>query len=75
MRVRRHRREGNFQQFGYFNGVEPDPQPPLVWLLAPGLRFDSSTDTLLKYLTPEIHVTRIGRSENWRRGLKLVFRQ
>jgi hypothetical protein len=75
LRVRRHQREGDFQRNGYFTGVEIDPQPPLVWLVAPGLRFHSATDTHLKYLSPEIHVTRIGLAENWRRGLKIVFRQ
>jgi len=75
LRVRRHQREGDFQRNGYFTGVEIDPQPPLIWLVAPGLRFHSATDTLLKYLAPEIQVTRIGLAENWRRGLKIVFRQ
>lgn len=75
LRVRRHQREGDFQEYGYFAGVQIDPRPPLVWLVAPGLRFHSATDTLLKYLSPEIQVTRIGLSEDWRRGLKIVFRQ
>jgi len=75
LRVRRHQREGDFEQFGYFAGAKLDPQPPLVWLVAPGLRFHPATDTLLKYLSPEIQVTRIGLNENWRRGLKIVFRQ
>ena len=75
LRVRRHQREQDFQRNGYFSGIEIDPQPPLVWLVAPGLRFHSATDTLLKYLSPEIHVTRIGLAENWRRGLKIIFRQ
>lgn len=75
LRVRRHQRDGDFQRNGYFTGVEIDPQPPLVWLVAPGLRFHSATDTLLKYLSPEIHVTRIGLAENWRRGLRIIFRQ
>jgi len=75
LRVCRHQREGDFQRNGYFTGVEIDPEPPLVWLAAPGLRFHPATDTLLKYLSPEIHVTRIGLAENWRRGLKIVFRQ
>lgn len=75
LRVRRHQREGDFQQYGYFPGVEIDSKPPLVWLVAPGLRFHSATDTLLKYLSAEIQVTRIGLSENWRRGLKIIFRQ
>jgi hypothetical protein len=75
LRVRRHQSEGDFQHYGYFAGVEIDPRPPLVWLVAPGLRFHSATDTLLKYLSPEIQVTRIGLSENWRKGLKIIFRQ
>ena len=75
LRVRRHQREGDFEQSGYFSGMKLDPQPPLVWLVAPGLRFHSATDTLLKCLTPEIHVTRIGLNENWRGGLKIIFRQ
>jgi hypothetical protein len=75
LRVRRHQREGDFQRDRYFAGVAIDPQPPLVWLVSPGLRFHSATDTLLKYLSPEIHVTRIGLAENWRRGLKIIFRK
>ena len=75
LRVRRHQREGDFERYGYFSGKELDPKPPLVWLAAPGLRFHSATGTLLKYFSPEIHVTRIGLNENWRRGLKTIFRQ
>ncbi len=67
--------EEDFQEYGYFSGIEIDPKPPLVWLVAPGLRFHSATDTLLKYLSPEIQVTRIGLSENWRSGIKIIFPQ
>ena len=75
LRVRRHQRDGDFQRFGYFSGIELDPKPPLVWLVAPGLRFHPATDTLLRYLGPEIDITRIGVNENWRRGIKVIFRQ
>ncbi len=75
LRVRRHQRDGDFQRNGYFAGRELDAKPPLVWLVAPGLRFHSTVETVLKYLSPEIQVTRIGLNENWRRGLKVVFRQ
>ncbi|HVB54993.1 MAG TPA: hypothetical protein VNE63_00980 [Candidatus Acidoferrales bacterium] len=75
LRVRRHQREGDFQRCGYFVGREIDPRPPLVWLVAPALQFHSATDRLLKYLSPEIQVTRIGLNENWRRGLRVVYRQ
>jgi hypothetical protein len=75
LRVRRHQREGDFERYGYFPGVTLDPRPPLVWLVAPALRFHPATDTLLKYLSPEFCVTRIGLNESWRRGLKIMFRQ
>jgi hypothetical protein len=75
LHVRRHQRDGDFEWFGYFSGVKLDSLPPLVWLVAPGLRFHSATDTLLKYLAPELQVTRIDLNENWRRGLKIVSRQ
>jgi hypothetical protein len=75
LRVRQHQLDGDFHAHGYFQGIEIDPQPPQIWLVAPGLRFHPATDTLLKYLSSEIHFTRIGVNENWRRGLKIVFRQ
>ncbi|HTS13690.1 MAG TPA: hypothetical protein VMH00_16340 [Candidatus Limnocylindrales bacterium] len=75
LRVRRHQLAGDFRLHGYFAGLALSAEPPLVWLVAPGLRFHASTDTLLKYLSPEIHVTRIGINENWRRGVKVLFRQ
>jgi hypothetical protein len=75
LRVRRHQREGNFERYGYFPGVQLDPRPPLVWLAAPSLQFHSTSDILLRYLSPEIKFTRVGLNENWRRGLSIVFRQ
>jgi hypothetical protein len=75
LRVRRHQLDADFQLHGYFTGVELDPKPPLLWLVAPGLRFHAATDTLLKYMSGEIQFTRIGLNENWRRGPKVVFRQ
>jgi len=75
LRVRRHQLEGDFQRFGYFAGMQLSADPPLVWLVAPGLRFHSASDILLKYLSPEIQVTRVGLNENWRHGLKVIFRQ
>jgi hypothetical protein len=75
LRVRRHQRDGDFERYGYFPGIALDPKPPLVWLVAPALRFHPATDILLRYLSPDICVTRIGVNENWRRGLKVMFRQ
>jgi len=75
LRVRHHLERGDFQRYGYFPGVELDTREPLAWLVAPGLRFHPATEIVLKYLAPEIQITRIGLNEEWRRGLRVVFRQ
>jgi hypothetical protein len=75
LRVRHHLGDGGFPSFGYFAGVELDPQPPLIELAVPGLRFHRATDMLLRYWSPEIHLTQIGLNENWRRGPQVVSRQ
>lgn len=75
LRVRRHLAEGDFHSFGYFSGLELSSDAPLIWLVAPSLRFHSTNEILLQYLAPELQLKRIGVSENWRRGLKVVFRQ
>jgi hypothetical protein len=49
--------------------------PPLVYLLAPALRFHPVTGILLDVLSPEIEVVRVGLTENWRRGIRVVMRQ
>lgn len=75
LRVWRHLVEGNFQGFGYFPGIEFRNEAPLVWLVAPSLRFHPANEVIVRYLTPEMQISRIGLSENWRRGVRVVFRQ
>lgn len=75
LRVRRHQREGDLQRHGYFSGIEIDPAPPLVWLVAPGFQFHAATEIVQRYLSSEIQITRIGLNENWRRGIRVIFRQ
>jgi hypothetical protein len=75
LRVHEHQQAGDFARHGYFTGIELDPRPPLLWLVAPGLRFHSAVEILLPFLSPEILVTRIGLNESWRRGLQVTFRQ
>jgi hypothetical protein len=74
LRVRWHQRENDFRRYGYFAGKELQDAPPLLFLVAPGFRFHPATDVLLKYLSKEIDIVRVGLHEDWRRGLKVVFR-
>jgi hypothetical protein len=46
-----------------------------VYLVAPSLRFHPTTDALLRHLSPEMEVFRVGVAESWRRELRVVMRQ
>src|SRR5277367_1327620 len=74
LRIQRHLQQGGFQRYGYFPGVELQKSAPLVYLVAPALRFHSTTDVLLRSLAREMEVVRIGLAESWRRGLRVVQR-
>jgi hypothetical protein len=75
LRIYRHLEERNFARYGYFSRVELQSAPPLVYLVAPALRFHPSTDTLLKFVSSDLEAVRIGLAESWRRGLRVVMRQ
>jgi hypothetical protein len=75
LRVRWHHERQDFPRYGYFPGVTLDPRPPRLLLIAPSLRFHPATDVILRYLDPLIEIERVGVSEQWRRGIKVVLRQ
>ena len=75
LRIRRHLQQGDFPRYGYFTGIALQPATPIVYLVAPSLRFHPTTDALLRHLSPEIEVVRVGLAESWRPGLRVVMRQ
>ncbi len=75
LRVRWHHRQEDFQRYGYFPGIDLQPKPPLLFLVAPGFQFHPASDVILRYLSREVQATRVGLNETWRRGLRVVFRQ
>jgi hypothetical protein len=74
-RVAWHQSRGEFAQFGYFPGVEISPQKPVLLLVAPALRVHPTTDTILRYLSPEIDWEVLGIGERWREEIAVVFRK
>ncbi len=74
-RVEWHRSRGEFERFGYFPGRQLSPQPALLCLVAPALHVHPATDTLLRYLSPDIDCTLLGIDERWREEIKVVFRK
>ncbi len=74
-RVEWHHARGEFPRYGYFEGRELSAEKPLLFLVAPALHVHPATDTLLRYLSPEIEWEFVGIDERWREGVKVVFRK
>jgi hypothetical protein len=73
--VRWHHSRGEFQQFGYFPGRQLSTEPPLLIMVAPSLHVHPTTDTVLRYLSPQIDWKLVGIDERWRDGLRVLFRK
>jgi hypothetical protein len=74
-RVAWHQSRGEFSKFGYFPGREISQQKPLLLLVAPALHVHPTTDTILRYLSPEIDWEVLGIDERWREEIRVVFRK
>ena len=74
-RVAWHHARAEFQKFGYFAGREISSQPPLLMMVAPALRVHPATDTVLRFVSPEIDWVLLGIDERWRKELRVVFRK
>jgi hypothetical protein len=74
-RVLWHHSRGEFQQYGYFPGLQLSPRPPLLFLVAPSLRVHPATDTVLRYFSPAIEWSLVGVDERWREGIKVIYRK
>jgi len=74
-RVLWHHSRGEFQQYGYFSGLQLSPRPPLLILVAPSLRVHPATDTVLRYFSPAIEWMLAGVGERWREGIKVIYRK
>ena len=74
-RVAWHQSRGEFAHFGYFPGREISAQKPLLMLVAPALHLHPTTDTILRYLSPEIEWEVLGIDEHWRDEIRVVFRK
>ena len=74
-RVGWHQARGEFQRFGYFPGRELSASQPLLFLVAPALHVHPATDTLLRYMSPEIEWVLVGIDERWREGVRVVLKK
>jgi hypothetical protein len=74
-RVNWHHTRGEFQKYGYFPRRELSPEPPLLFLVAPALHVHPATDTLLRYISPELQWALLGIDERWRTRARVIFRK
>ncbi len=71
LRVEQARVRGEFQRRGLFAGITLADAPPLLYLVAPRLRFHRSFNLVANCLAPDIKAYRIGLNTNWREGVKV----
>ena len=74
-RVEWHHSPGEFPRYGYFEDRALSAEKPLLFLVAPAFHVHPATDTLLRYIAPEIEWEFVGIDERWREGVKVVFRK
>jgi hypothetical protein len=75
LRIRQHLEHGDFANCGYFPQLQLQKATPLVYLVAPALRFHSTTGLLQRHLAQSMEVKCVGLAESWRRNIRVVMRQ
>jgi len=74
-RVEAHRRRGHISSAKLFGEREISDESPLVYLVAPALRFHRSFATLAKTIAPDVEIYRFDINEDWRAGVRVVRRE
>lgn len=74
-RVEAHRRRGHISIAKLFSDREISDESPLVYLVAPALRFHPSFRTLATTIATDIEIYRFDINEDWRAGVRVVRRE
>ena len=70
-----HRRRGHVARARLFGDAAISDEPPLVYLVAPTLRFHRSFDLLARAIAPEVELYRIEINDDWRASGVRVMRR
>jgi hypothetical protein len=73
-RVEGHRRRGHIARARLFGEMRICDEPPLVYLVAPTLRFHPSFRRLARMIASDIEVYRFEINEDWRAGVRVMRR-
>ena len=74
-RVEAHRRRGHISAAKLFGDRDISDESPLVYLVAPTLRFHPSFATLGRTIATDIEIYRFDINEDWRAGVRVVRRE
>jgi hypothetical protein len=69
-----YRRHGHITRTRLFGDAVISDEPPLVYLVAPLLRFHPSFNMLARAITREIEIYRFDINEDWRSGVRVMRR-
>ncbi len=75
LRIEWHRQRGDLTRRGYFPGLEIADRPTLVLIIAPFLRFHPTFDLVARWIDRRVPIYKIGIAEDWRKGVRVVFRK
>lgn len=71
LRVEQARLRGEFERRGLFPGIRLAEQSPLLYLVAPRLRFHRTFAMVARCLSPQIEAYQVGVNTNWRAGVRV----
>ncbi|MGB8510504.1 MAG: hypothetical protein WCD76_19175, partial [Pyrinomonadaceae bacterium] len=73
-RITAHHQAGRIRRARLFDDAEIADEPPLIYAVAPLLRFHRTFQTLAHAVAPEIEMYRFDLNEDWRAGVRVVRR-
>lgn len=73
-RISTYHRAGHIARARLFGDAEISPEPPLVYLVAPLLRFHRDFNMISHAVKPEIEMYRFDLNEDWRAGVRVARR-
>ncbi|HYG78833.1 MAG TPA: hypothetical protein VD861_00515, partial [Pyrinomonadaceae bacterium] len=73
-RVEAHRRAGHITRARLFGDAHVSDDPPLVYLVAPALRFHRAFQELAHMIAPSVEKYRLDLNEDWRAGVRVTRR-
>jgi hypothetical protein len=69
-----YRRHGYITRAALFDDIAISDEPPLVYLIAPMLRFHRAFQVIARAITPQIEMYRFDLNEDWRAGVRVLRR-